>query len=62
MPGGIEELKRALERASLEEQKELLEEFMVASTDRSVLDLIHIANESDFTDTPVYIISSHIKE
>ena len=62
MKDNIEALKQELEKASLEEQKEILEKFMVANTDERVLEGIRIANESLMAIGHDYIISSHVKE
>lgn len=62
MENNIEALKQELAKASLEEQKEILEKFMVANTDERVLEGIRIANESLMTVGHDYIISSHVKE
>ena len=62
MKDNIEALKQELDKASLEEQKEILEKFMVANTDERVLEGIRIANESLMAVGQDYIISSHVKE
>ncbi len=62
MKDDIEALKKALDTASLEEQKAILESFMLESTDDSVLEGIRIANESYITTNQGYVVSSHVKE
>lgn len=62
MSEDVEHLREALENASLEEQKKLLEVFMFSRTDECVLEGIRIANESYASDSQGYIVSSHVKE
>ena len=62
MTENIEALKKALDKASLEEQKLLLEKFIVENTDERVLEGMRIANESFITTNEGYIVSSHVKE
>lgn len=62
MKDNIEALKKELDKASLDEQKEILEKFMVANTDERVMEGIRIANESLMAVGHDYIISSHVKE
>ena len=62
MKDDIESLKQALDKASLEEQKTILEKFMLENTDEIVLEGIRIANESLITAGQGYVVSSHVKE
>ena len=62
MKNDTDALKKALDGASIEEQKTIIEEFMVASTDKSVLEGIRIANESYTTTDQCYVVSCHVEE
>ncbi len=62
MAENIEKLRLALEAANIEEQKEILERFMLENTDDNVLEGIRIANESLSSENLSYIINSHVKE
>ena len=62
MKDDIGALKQALDEASLEEQKTILERFMVESTDESILESIRIANESFIITDQGYFVSSHVKD
>jgi hypothetical protein len=67
MKGGImgtktDELKEAISKVGLEEQRELLLRFAEAATGVKVLEGIRIANDSLPLAQQEFIISSHIKE
>ncbi len=55
-------LKKTLNDAPLEEQKNILRKFMVTNIDKNVLEGIRIANEAYTITVQNYVVSSHVKE
>ena len=58
----LDELREALAKADVEEQKMLLQQYMHDATEASVLEGIRIANESFLLSQQELVISSHVKE
>ena len=58
----LNELRDALSKSDIEEQKLLIQQFMQDSTTASVLEGMRIANESFLYSQQEFVISSHVKE
>ena len=58
----IDELRDALSRSDIEEQRTILNQFINDTTEDSVIEGIRIASESFYSFQQEFVISSHVKE
>ncbi|SDH06027.1 hypothetical protein SAMN05428952_1004126 [Nitrosomonas sp. Nm132] len=62
MANNIDELRDALSKVDIEEQRVLLKRFIESTTEESVLEGIRIANESISLIHQEFLVSSHVRE